>query len=186
MATWPPVVFNAFTPEIASHLTLNHLSALSPDQLTAIPVDAMSAFNQAGLSGGQGTPSFNNSQFEALTSKRESVIPLSWLDNVQVDVSRGLDEDVDRLFGKTDPEPEGNSDSEDGKAGEDSSAEPEPETEPETEPEPEGEASLSDGGTGKTHLIAIGTVIAFVVFVLIGAGICWWKGKCCCQKEPAA
>jgi len=184
MAKWPPVVFNAFTPEIASHLTLNHLSALSPDQLTAIPVDAMSAFNQAGLSGGQGTPSFKNSQFEALTSKRESVIPLSWLDNVQVDVSRGLDEDVDKWFGKTDPEPEDNSDSKDEKAGEDSSAEPE--TEPETEPEPEGEASLSDGGTGATHLVAIGTVVASLVFLLILFGICWWKGKCCFQKEPAA
>jgi len=173
MSEWPQVIFKAFTPEITSHLTVKHLAALSPAQISAIPVDAMSVFNR---NNGMETSaaSLSNSQFEALTGKRESVVPMSWLDTVNVRVSRVIDDnekEVGNPEPESNPEPEGN---------------PDDKEEPESEPEGEPSSSLSDGGVSKSQLIAIIVSVGFLVIVLVCAAVCWYKSKCCCQKEPEA
>jgi len=179
MAEWPLAIFRAFTPEITSHLTLKHLAALSPDQIGAIPVDAMAVFNAVDVT--TGGPVLSSAQFEALTDKRDSVVPMTWLDKVTVGVSRAIDESdkngLEEEGGKPEPEV---------------SPEPEvvdvkdPKSEPEAEPEGEPTTALSDGGVSKSQLIAIIVAACFLALVLICAAVCCFKKKCCCQKEPEA
>merc|ERR1719474_1657122 len=84
MASWPEAVFREMTPEIVSHMTFKHLGSLTPAQLSAIPVDALAvlAVNADPKTAAVNlqAKTLNHQQFQALVSKRQSLVPMDWLD----------------------------------------------------------------------------------------------------------
>jgi len=172
MSSWPEEVFRQLTPEIVSHLTLAHLGSLTVQQLSAIPVDSLAVLAVNAPAAAKSTKlTLNHQQFQALVSKRQSLVPLRWLDHVILP-SRSMNETfVDDTADNW----------------EDSGDKPEPEPESEPEPEIEPVPSESMSAAERTNIIVIAVSVAFGVFILVCIAVCWYLGRCCCkgcQKPP--
>ena len=64
-------------------LCVQHLGSLTVQQLSAIPVDSLAVLAVNAPAAAKSTKlTLNHQQFQALVSKRQSLVPLRWLDHV--------------------------------------------------------------------------------------------------------
>ena len=71
MSKWPLAAFRVFTPELVHHLTARHIAALSPRQLSAIPIDSWSVLEGSQLNTAPTGSRLSQDQVATILAKTE-------------------------------------------------------------------------------------------------------------------